>query len=190
MSSAAASQDTTPPEITVPVAQSIDATSPAGAIVSYEASATDDVDGPVPVTCEPPSGSLLPIGDTTVECAASDSAGNTAEASFNVHVKGAIEQIGDLKAAVATSPAAGLNVMLDRALKALAAGQNDECLQRAGDVRENRIRAGSAAAAAPHDRAGEGLHRRGAAHPCGDRLLARHSRRRRRFAQAMAAMAA
>ena len=171
MSSAAASQTRRRRRSPCRSAQSIDATSPAGAIASYEASATDDVDGPVPVTCEPPSGSLLPIGDTTVECAASDSAGNTAEASFNVHVKGAIEQIGDLKAAVATSPAAGLNVMLDRALKALAAGQTTRACNELATFARTAFELARPPRPQLTDRAGEGLHRRGAAHPCGDRLL-------------------
>lgn len=114
--------DTTPPVLNVPDVAT-DATSPAGAIVTYEATATDDVDGPVPVTCAPPSGSLLPIGDTIVDCEASDSAGNTAEASFNVHVKGAVEQLSDLMAVVATTPAGGLNFMLNRALEAVNTGQ-------------------------------------------------------------------
>ena len=82
--------DTTPPAVVVPPDATADATSPAGSVVSYEASATGNhVDGPVPVARAPPSGSVFPIGDTIVECEASDSAGNTAEASFNVHVKGA-----------------------------------------------------------------------------------------------------
>lgn len=118
-----AGEDDTPPEIAVPADIAADATSSAGAIVTYEATATDDVDGPVPVTCAPPSGSFLPIGDTTVACEASDSAGNAAEASFNVHVKGAVEQLSDLMAVVATTPAGGLNFMLNRALQAVNTGQ-------------------------------------------------------------------
>ena len=91
--------------------------------VQYDASATDVVDGPVSVSCSPPSGSLFAIGDTTVDCEASDAAGNTSEATFNVHVKGAVEQIGDLESAVAETPPAGLSLMLDRALLALKANQ-------------------------------------------------------------------
>lgn len=118
--------DTTPPVLNVPSAVAADATSPAGAIVSYEATAADDVDGPVPVTCAPPSGSPFPIGDTTVECTASDAAGNSAEASFNIHVKDAVEQITDLMGVVGTlgPPAVGLNFMLSRALRAVEAGQS------------------------------------------------------------------
>ena len=97
----------------------------AGAIVPYGVYAIDDVDGAVPVTCAPPSRSLFPIGDTIVDCAAIDSAGNMAEGSFNVHVKGAVEQIGNLMAVVSGigPSAAGLKPILNRALLAVKAGQ-------------------------------------------------------------------
>ena len=81
--------DETPPVMRVPADIVVDATGPAGAVVSYAASAVDDVDGPVEVTCSPPSGSTFPIGTTDVTCSASDAAGNEASASFDVHVKGA-----------------------------------------------------------------------------------------------------
>jgi hypothetical protein len=48
--------------------------------------ATDDVDGDVPVRCTPESGSDFPLGTTTVTCTASDSSGNAATASFNVSI--------------------------------------------------------------------------------------------------------
>lgn len=91
-------QDTTPPVITVPAAVAANATTPKKAEpVVFSASAEDDVDGTLPVTCTPgESGSEFPIGDTLVACSATDAAGNTGSASFVVHVKGASEQIGDL----------------------------------------------------------------------------------------------
>jgi hypothetical protein len=92
--------DSVPPVITVPADITVDATHPNGAVVSFSASATDDVDGAVPVTCAPASGSTFPIGTTTVNCTATDAAGNTANASFSVHVKGAPEQVADLIALV------------------------------------------------------------------------------------------
>lgn len=48
-----------------------------GARIEYTATATDPQDGALPVTCTPPSGSLFPVGTTTVTCSATDSAGNT-----------------------------------------------------------------------------------------------------------------
>lgn len=89
-------RDTTPPIVTVPQDISINATSPAGASVDYTVTATDDVDPSPTLICTPPSGSVFAIGDTLVECTATDAAGNTASASFTVHVKGAIEQVDDL----------------------------------------------------------------------------------------------
>jgi probable HAF family extracellular repeat protein len=92
--------DVTPPLLVVPAEMTANATSPNGAVVLYAASATDDIDGTVPVTCAPPSGSTFPIGTTTVTCTATDAAGNTGSASFTVHVKGASEQVSDLIAVV------------------------------------------------------------------------------------------
>jgi hypothetical protein len=79
-------QDTTPPVITVPANITTTATSPAGATVNYTVSASDAVDGPVPVTCVPASGTTFAIGVTTVNCSASDKAGNVGQASFTVTV--------------------------------------------------------------------------------------------------------
>jgi hypothetical protein len=55
--------------------------------VTYKVTATDDVDGPVPVACRPSSGSRFKIGRTIVTCSASDKTGNTATARFTVTVK-------------------------------------------------------------------------------------------------------
>ncbi len=80
------SSDTTPPVLTVPTGVIGEATSAAGAIVAYSASALDDVDGTVPVTCSPASDSTFPIGTTTVTCSSHDNAGNTATGSFTVTI--------------------------------------------------------------------------------------------------------
>ncbi|WP_406835704.1 HYR domain-containing protein [Streptomyces sp. AHU1] len=68
--------DTTAPIVTVDD-RTVEATGPDGATVEYPASAEDKVDGRVPVTCVPPSGSVFPLGPTTVTCTATDKAGNT-----------------------------------------------------------------------------------------------------------------
>lgn len=78
--------DTTPPSLSLPANISVTATSPAGAAVTYAATASDLVDGSVTVTCTPPSGSTFAIGTTTVNCSASDSRDNTATGSFQVQV--------------------------------------------------------------------------------------------------------
>jgi hypothetical protein len=55
--------------------------------VTYKVTATDDVDGPVAVSCRPASGSRFKIGRTIVTCSATDRSGNTATARFTVTVR-------------------------------------------------------------------------------------------------------
>ncbi len=59
---------------------------PSGRLVFFNASAWD-VDGLIPVTCTPPSGSLFPVGATYVSCTATNSRGLSASGSFNVTVE-------------------------------------------------------------------------------------------------------
>jgi hypothetical protein len=61
------------------------ATGLTGATVTYTATATDNV-GIVGETCSPGSGSEFPLGDTVVQCEASDAAGNQTSASFLVSI--------------------------------------------------------------------------------------------------------
>jgi len=79
--------DTTPPVITTPGELFIEATSPAGANVTYTVTAVDDFDGPVPVSCTPASGSVFPLDTANVSCSAQDGSGNTADAQFRVTVQ-------------------------------------------------------------------------------------------------------
>ena len=55
--------------------------------VIFTVKATDGVDGVVPISCQPRSGSHLKIGKTTVRCEATDSSGNIAKEAFTVTVK-------------------------------------------------------------------------------------------------------
>ncbi|MGW2178001.1 HYR domain-containing protein [Streptomyces sp. NPDC001732] len=57
-----------------------------GARVTYGATAQDATDGTLPVTCTPASGSLFPVGRTTVTCSATDSAGNTGTDTAEIEV--------------------------------------------------------------------------------------------------------
>ncbi|HUP61949.1 MAG TPA: HYR domain-containing protein [Thermoanaerobaculia bacterium] len=77
--------DTTPPDITV-TDITAEATSAAGAAVTFAPTATDIVSGSVAVVCTPPSGSTFALGATTVNCSAADAAGNVGTASFTVTV--------------------------------------------------------------------------------------------------------
>ena len=78
-------QDTTAPVITVPTNIVAEATSAAGAVVSFSVSATDAVSEVTP-TAAPISGSVFPIGVTNVIVSATDAAGNPVSASFTVTV--------------------------------------------------------------------------------------------------------
>lgn len=75
-----------PPDLALPNGIAVDAASPDGAIVTYIASANDDVDGSVAVTCAPLSGALFPVGTTQVNCEAADSSNNTSYGHFDVLV--------------------------------------------------------------------------------------------------------
>jgi hypothetical protein len=62
-------QDINKPVLTVPADITAEATGPTGASVSYTGvSAHDDIDGDIPASCIPVSGSTVPLGSTTVNC--------------------------------------------------------------------------------------------------------------------------
>lgn len=101
----AAPSDATAPTWSVTAPGGAEATGPGGAIVHYEATASDP-SGIASSSCSPPSGSLFPLGATTVTCTATDAAGNAAETSFDVIVGDTTPpQIG--AAADASAEAAG-----------------------------------------------------------------------------------
>ena len=81
-------RDTTPPTIDPNGDETVEATGPSGAVVNYTSPATHDlVDSDGTATCAPASGSLFPLGNTTVTCNDADAAGNNAAATtFVVHV--------------------------------------------------------------------------------------------------------
>jgi hypothetical protein len=79
--------DTTPPTLSSIATKKLTIRRGRGAHVRYAAKATDAIDGNVPVTCLPPSGSFFSIGNTIVTCSASDTSGNSARATFLVVVK-------------------------------------------------------------------------------------------------------
>ena len=83
-------QDTTAPVVTVPDDISEQATSPAGRVVTYNATAHDAVSGSIVPSCSPASGSTFPIGTTEVDCMASDALGHLGEAHFSVSISQAV----------------------------------------------------------------------------------------------------
>jgi hypothetical protein len=80
-------KDNTPPVLTLPPNMVKEASGPTGALVTFTASANDATSGPAPVTCTPASGSLFPLGSTTVNCSATDAFGNIATGTFTVTVR-------------------------------------------------------------------------------------------------------
>jgi outer membrane protein assembly factor BamB len=93
-------RDTTPPTISGAGNVTVNATSPTGATVTFAPQAADLVDGNVPTTCAPASGTAFKNGATTVKCTAKDARGNTASASFTVTVLSAAPQLSTLSNAV------------------------------------------------------------------------------------------
>lgn len=79
--------DIHPPTVTVPADMTVEATEPSGATVTFAASANDSWDGPTAVTCTPASGSVFPLGTTTVQCSSTDKSNNKGTASFKVTVQ-------------------------------------------------------------------------------------------------------
>ncbi len=79
--------DDDPPFIFVPAPITVEATGPGGATVAYVATAHDDVDGPLTPTCTHPSGIQFGIVTTPVTCSATDAAGNTGSATFQITVR-------------------------------------------------------------------------------------------------------
>jgi hypothetical protein len=78
--------DGTSPVLTLPDDIIVRAESKEGTVVRFEAKANDAIDGQVAVGCAPGSGSLFPIGVTTVECNAADSSMNPTYGTFTVKV--------------------------------------------------------------------------------------------------------
>ena len=79
-------QDTTPPGLVIPPNITVPATSGSGAVVTFSPTASDVVSGSCEVACAPASGSMFPVGTTTVNLLATDAAGNTSTGSFTVTV--------------------------------------------------------------------------------------------------------
>src|ERR1051325_10413296 len=79
-------KDSSPPSLKVPHSILKQADDLKGAKITYDANASDTVDGSTKATCDPPSGSMFPLGLNYVTCMATDKSGNTGQASFSVIV--------------------------------------------------------------------------------------------------------
>lgn len=91
--------DTTAPVVTVPADITEEATSADGAKVDLAAAtAQDAVDGAVATTCDRSSGDTFALGETHVNCAATDAAGNEGSATYRVAVVDTTGPVLDLPA--------------------------------------------------------------------------------------------
>ena len=100
-------RDTTAPSLNCPLNMAVEATSAAGAAVTFSPTATDTV-STVNVTTTPSSGSTYPIGTNVVNVTAVDGAGNESSCSFTITVRDTVAPIITCPAdmiAEATDPA-------------------------------------------------------------------------------------
>jgi dipeptidyl aminopeptidase/acylaminoacyl peptidase len=119
--------DTTLPILELPEDIIVNATTADGAQVTFDVSATDNTDPNPVVNCSPVSGSAFPIETTPVTCTATDSSGNKVSGSFSVTLKGATDQISDLKVLVTSlalpaGTTTSLQAKLNEALSAANGG--------------------------------------------------------------------
>jgi len=77
--------DNDPPVVSVPAPIEVNGTSPAGAVVSFTPTATDNI-AVTSLVSSPASGSTFPYGTTTVNVTAMDATGNSDSDSFTVTV--------------------------------------------------------------------------------------------------------
>ena len=69
--------DQEPPAISCPDPQVVECTEPNGTLAAFDVTATDNCLGTPSVGCDPSSGSIFPVGSTTITCSAADGSGNT-----------------------------------------------------------------------------------------------------------------
>src|SRR5687767_13049288 len=77
-------KDTSPPTFKVPNSILRQADNLQGTKITYDANASDTVDGDAVSKCDPPSGTTFPLGLNQVKCTATDKSGNRAETTFSV----------------------------------------------------------------------------------------------------------
>jgi hypothetical protein len=121
-------------QVHVPPDVVTEATGPAGAAVSFAASATDGVGAVVPVSCTPSSGSLFAVGTTMVTCTAVD---GVASGTFGVTVQDTTPPALVLPSAIAvtgTSSAGAVVAYQVSATDLVSGGVAVHCTPQTGQV--------------------------------------------------------
>jgi hypothetical protein len=105
--------DNVAPVLTLPADIVAETQTPAGAVITFAAMATDNSGTPPQIVCAPSSGGVFPFNGsgpttTTVTCTATDGSGNMATGSFNVVVRDTTApQVITAQLTVAATEAAG-----------------------------------------------------------------------------------
>lgn len=124
------------PILDLPENMTVEATSAAGAVVTFEATATDETAPAAPlVTCQPASGATFPLGTTTVSCEATDAAGNKSTGTFDVLVQDTTDPVvEDLPDVVreATGPTTGVTWASPTVTEAVTSGLVAACSPESG----------------------------------------------------------
>jgi HYR domain len=120
------------PEITVPADITVEATSGSGASVSFVVTATNDG----VVACTPTSGSTFPLGQTTVNCTATN-VGGTATGSFKVTVRDTTPPVLTLPATInaeATSASGAVVTYVATAIDLVDGSVSVQCAPASGST--------------------------------------------------------
>jgi hypothetical protein len=102
--------DTTKPMLNLPAGIIEEAASASGTNVAFSVSATDGVDPSPTVVCSATSGALFPIGTTTVDCTATDVAGNVRSGSFDVMVADTTDPVVTISSSAVAGPQGWYNI--------------------------------------------------------------------------------
>ena len=134
--------DNTPSVISCPANITLEPTCPSGAIATYTAPVgTDNCPGATTIrTAGGASGTVFPIGTTTVTYRVDDAHGNSTSCSFTVTVKTAAQTVQGMIAAVSAlqpplsgTQVQGLNAKLQAALDAINQGKTNVACNKLGD---------------------------------------------------------